>query len=206
MKRLSVLLILFLGINLVLAQGINSNANVNSQASVNTNMGQQIQTQVQTQLQEGNYVDGSGNRFEIKKQIMNENKEQLRLQVGGISARVRGNLTQNVKGNNTELRFHMSNGQNAEVMIMPNVASETALQQLRLRVCNESNNCTIELKAVGQGNQTKAAYQVQAEKQYKVFGLFRARARVNAEVDAETGEVINTNKPWWVAISSEVSE
>jgi len=32
------------------------------------------------------------------------------------------------------------------IKIMPDVASEAALSRLRLRVCNETNNCTIELK------------------------------------------------------------
>lgn len=204
MKKMFILLILVLCVSFVFAIGMNANvkAGLNSNSSVQA---QQMQ-QVQAQIHAGTYTSVKGNKFEIKTQTKAQNKEQLRLHVGNVSALVLGNLTQKQEKNQTKLMFKMSNGNNAEIKVMPNSASETALERLRLRVCSEDNNCTIELKEVGQGNQTRAAYQVEAEKQYKVLGLFKARARVNANINAETGEVIETKTPWWAAISSEVSE
>lgn len=211
MKKTVIFLVLVLLVSFVFANGVNSNVNaqVSTNSNPNPNVGQNIQAQVQervqTQIKTGLY-NSNGNRFEIRTQKNVENREQLQLQVGNVSALVLGNLTQKKEGNQTRLMFKMSNGKNAEVKVMPNVASENALEQLRLRVCSEDNNCTIELKDVGQGNQTRVAYEVQAEKQYRVFGLFRARAMVNSNIDVETGEIIETKTPWWAAISSEVSE
>jgi len=64
-------------------------------------------------------------------------------------------------------------------------------------------NCTIELKEVGQGEQVKLAYEVKAQKEAKILGMFKTKMGVAAQVDAQTGEVINSNKPWWAFLASE---
>lgn len=111
------------------------------------------------------------------------------------------NITEEEIENKTRLRVRLSNGLNSEIKVMPNTASEKALEVLRAK-CDE-RNCSIELKEVGQGNQTRAAYQVHAEKETKVLGLFKTRMRVEAQVDAETGEVMQTKKPWWAFLAKE---
>jgi hypothetical protein len=35
-----------------------------------------------------------------------------------------------------------------------------------------------------------------------MFGLFKVKGKVTAEVDAETGEVISVKKPWWSFMAS----
>lgn len=127
----------------------------------------------------------------------------LELTENQARARTMLNLSEDaVKG----LQAKLSNGRNAQVKIMPETASERALERLRLKNCNESNNCTIELKEVGQGNQTRAAYEVRAEKDFRVLGIFRNRAQVYSEIDAETGEEIQTRRPWWSFLASEEDE
>lgn len=101
----------------------------------------------------------------------------------------------------TKLKISLSNGRNAEVKIMPDTASEKAFERLRLKVCNEENGCTIELKQVGQGEEAKLAYEVQAERHAKLLGLFRTKLQVRAQIDAENGEVIQTKKPWWAFLT-----
>ena len=112
-------------------------------------------------------------------------------------------MTQEQTQAGTKLQVKLSNGKNAEVKVMPDTASEKAMEQLRIRVCSEENNCQIELKEVGQGEQVKAAYEVQVQKQAKVLGLFKAKMQVQAQVDAENGEVIQLKKPWWAFLASE---
>ena len=75
------------------------------------------------------------------------------------------------------------------------------MARLRLKVCNESNNCTITLKETGL-NDNKAQYEIKADKDVKVLGLFNAKMHVEAQIDAATGEIINEKVPWWSAISS----
>ncbi len=150
----------------------------------------------------GNYIGEQGQKMMI--QTMTNNRIQLR--VRNVSADCDCELLKERIQNKTKLKIKLSNGQNSEVKIMPNVASETALQRLRLKVCSEENGCQIELKEVGQGNQIKAAYEMNIQRQAKFLGMFQTRMNVQAQVDAETGEIIRTKKPWWAFLATEPEE
>jgi len=162
----------------------------------NTGEGQKIQLQV------GEHIGESGQQMMIQQ----ESNNQMRLEVGGESARTSMKIDQEVIDGKTRLSAQLSNGKNAEIKVMPNAASETALERLRLRTCSEDNGCSIELKEVGAGDQMKIAYEVNTERQSKVFGLFGAKMQVQAQVDAENGEVLNVKKPWWAFLASEPIE
>ena len=112
----------------------------------------------------------------------------------------------NLSINGSRIRAKLSNGRNSEVKIMPEVASQRALERLRLKVCNRSNNCSIELKEVGRGNKTRLAYELQAERHYKLLGMFRTKAQNRVKVDAENGEIISEGKPWWGFLAREVED
>jgi len=86
---------------------------------------------------------------------------------------------------------------------MSDSASEKASEKLKLNVCSEENNCNIELKEVGSGENVKAAYEVKVEKQSRLFLIFKKKMQVEAEIDAETGELLRTGKPWWAFLASE---
>ena len=85
------------------------------------------------------------------------------------------------------------NTENRTVKIMPDTASQTAIARLGLKVCNESNNCTIILKDTGirnaTTNETKIKYVITALKDRK-FLWWHWKKLVKAEIDADTGEVI----------------
>jgi len=102
-----------------------------------------------------------------------------------------------------KIKATLSNGRDATVKIMPATASENALRALRLHNCVEAEGCTIELKEVGQGNESEAAYEVKTQKEAKLFGLFKTKMQVQAQISAENGEVIKTKKAWWAFLASE---
>jgi hypothetical protein len=106
--------------------------------------------------------------------------------------------------NETKFYAKLSNGRNAEIKIMPDTASQTALQRLKLRNCTD--DCSIELKEANIGDQVRAVYEVQAQRNSKVLGIFSARMQVQAQVDVETGEIIRVNKPWWAFLAVEPEE
>jgi hypothetical protein len=89
---------------------------------------------------------------------------------------------------------------------MPKTASERALERLRLKVCNETNNCSIILKEVGKDNETKPVYEMNAKKEGKFLGLFKLKMKVKAEVDSDTGNVTSVKKPWWAFLVREEKE
>ena len=153
------------------------------------------------QVRSGEYFGENGNRF----QIQIGEQERQRIISNGIEARFDCNLTQEQMGEQTILRTQLSNGRNAEIKIMPDTASENALQRLRLKNC-DPETCSLELKEVGQVDKIRLAYELHTKKSSKVFGLFKAQMQVRAQIDAENGEIINVSKPWWAFLTSEPEE
>ena len=74
---------------------------------------------------------------------------------------------------------------------MPETASQNAIQQLG------QLNFEVELKEVGEGDKARLVYELTGKKNGRFLGIFKIQARVQAQVDAENGEVIKTTKPWW---------
>jgi hypothetical protein len=231
-KVLLSFVILALSISFVLAAnsvGFGAGAGI----SDNGNDSDDIQIQIMTS-QGPNSIEGDGNttheqkreRFEqgqeIGLQIMDQNKEQSReirleriqnmvqLKAGNISVNCSDKCEFNESGNKSRIMQKLSNGRNAEIKIMPDTASERALERLRLHVCNESNNCSIVLKEVSaRGNETEnvsLAYELKRERKAKVLGFIGAKMDVSAQIDAETGEIIRVKKPWWAFLASEPEE
>jgi len=153
------------------------------------------------QVMAGNYIGEAGQQIRIQKNVNN----RVQLRVNNISADCGFNLTQRQVQNRTVLETKLSNGRNAEIKVMPDSASGVALQRLGLKSCVEGE-CNIELKEVGRGEGIKIAYEVNTQRQSKFLGLFGARMQVQAQVDAETGEVIRVKKPWWAFLASESEE
>lgn len=169
---------------------------IQNELSISTqNYEEDSQIKIRTQLRQGTYLNEEGKEVEI------QTGNKTRLKVKNIEANSSLNITPEEIGNKTRLRAQLSNGRNAEIKVMPDTASETALARLRIKYCNESNNCSIELKEVGNQNQTKVAYEIRAEKEVKVLGIFRARMKVQSQIDAENGEVVKEKKPWWAFLS-----
>ena len=214
MKKLVLLLVLpLLALSFVLAAEVagqvgvgagsaNGGQEVHTTAEVQTqNQGNDtsIQTQSQERVQTGSYINSDGREMKI------QTENGFQLQVGNAEASSSLNITQEQDQNRTTLRAQLSNGQYAEIKIMPDTASDTAIARLQLKVCSPDNNCSIELKETGTGNQTRAVYEVQAQKQARVFGIFAANMTVQAQVDAENGNVTQVKKPWWAFLATESS-
>ena len=199
-------LVSFVVADAVHEQGVgigNSDINDVGQVKVDAhNQGEETSLQVKQKVMAGNYVGEDGQQMKIQQQSGN----QMRLEVGGVGADCSLDMTQKQVQNKTVLETKLSNGRNAEIKVMPDTASETALERLRLKTCVEEDGCNIELKEVGAGEETKLAYEIKTHRQSKIFGLFDAEMPVQAQVDAETGEVIQTRKPWWAFLASEPLE
>jgi len=134
-------------------------------------------------------------------ELISSENGKTKLKSGNVNVETR--LSVEVEGD--IIRVTKSNGIKAEIKTMPIVASETAIAKLKLNFCTEENTCTIILKEVGTGSETRIEYSVKAHKDVKILGLFRAKMNVEANVDAETNEVTSTKIPWWSSISTDVN-
>jgi hypothetical protein len=110
-----------------------------------------------------------------------------------------------VDSNRTRMRARTANGtREVEINVMPDEASEIALQRLRLRECRADRNCSIELKEIEDGE--KLAYEIRAERKARILGIFEKKMRVMAHVNAENREIIRVEKPWWAFLATEPEE
>ena len=179
----------------------NCPADCNGDDNGRQGLGQTIRNRVKA----GVYTNANGDQIQVKELAQN----RMRLQVGNGSVDCdcnKLNLTQEQVQNRTKLKAMLSNGRNAEVKIMPNVASATALARLRLKNCDGSRNCSIELKEVGNGEKVRLVYEAKARKTFKIWGFIKNREQVQTQIDAETGEVVATKRPWWAWMASEPEE
>lgn len=211
MKKIFIFIIVtFLAIGLTSAQNIDAGSAGAESGAMDSGEGASESMQNESGDGETATVGGPEARIRGEGQLtfesgqtmrFSEEGERLRLQTGEHSAECIGcNLSQE----NGKLKATMSNGRNAEIKVMPDQASENALQRLRMKSCN--GNCSIELKEVGSGENIKMAYEVKTQKKAKLFGIFEANMRVQAQVDAETGEIITSKKSWWAFMASEEDE
>ena len=132
------------------------------------------------------------NQNQIKVQLRTETKEETgkiyhKIKVQGIEA-VSDIALEEIEG---KIKAKLSNGNHHEIKIMPDAASEIALEELA------TESVEIELIEVGEGDDLSIVYEAVAEKEVKLFGLFRMRERVTAMINAKNGEMMQIRHPWW---------
>ena len=74
---------------------------------------------------------------------------------------------------------------------MPDTASEIAIERLK------ALNFTIQLREKIHNNIPKVVYNIEANKNGKFLGVFKLKMKSSAQIDPETGEVLEVNAPWW---------
>jgi hypothetical protein len=133
--------------------------------------------------------------------ITENGRVRERLRVNNVEAETELEIEEEIGEGRTKIKVKLSNGNNQEIKIMPDRASEVAIARLR------SKNISIELKEVG-GNETddsddgerkvpRVVYHIRGEREGRVLGIFKMKAKVEAEIDSETGEFLSEKTPWW---------
>ena len=72
-----------------------------------------------------------------------------------------------------------------------------------------ANNISLELVEIQHKNIPRVVYKVETNDKGRFLGIFKIAMRAQAQVDAETGEILTKNVPWWaflVTIPEEPSE
>ena len=142
------------------------------------------------------FIDENGTEFEvrIKTEIRIKDGQEItkqKIKIKDVEADSELELREETKNNITKIKVKLKNGTEEDLKVMPDVASERAIEVLR------SKNFTIVLKEVGAPNKTKLVFSAESPRQGKVVGLFRAKFNLEARIDSQTGEVVEFKKPWW---------
>ncbi len=140
---------------------------------------------VTKQTQTYTFIDNEGEEYQITVRTETKTRE------GETFEKIKVRDVQVVGAEGELIKVKLSNGNNQDVKIMPETASQTAIDKLQSRDVN------VELKEVGEGNNIRAVYHADTEKQVKFLGMFRVRAQLTAMINAETGEVEEFDTPWW---------
>lgn len=113
-----------------------------------------------------------------------------------VKANSKLNLTIRKYGNSSQIGVYLSNGEFAEVKYLPDQASAIAFKNVNKDLAGFESQ--IELKE----DKNKLVYSINAKKMVRIFWIFKKELDVKADVDAESGEVINIQKPWWIALGN----
>ena len=89
-----------------------------------------------------------------------------------------------------EIEFEDSDGVVGNVKVLPQEAIEKAFS-------TEAGDVKIKLEEKSYNNVPKVIYKVDGDSNGKFLGIFKMKARYQAEIDANTGDVLGWNGPWW---------
>lgn len=161
---------------------------------------------IRGRVKAGVYTSESGEEFKVRD--LAQNRTLLIFGDGeDMEVETELEIEEETENGITKIKVKLKNGRDAEIKIMPDTASQRALERLRLKVCSEENNCTIELKEVGErkdsAREVRLAYELQIERHSRIIGIFKKKMNVHAQIDAENGEIVVVDKPWWAWLARE---
>jgi len=160
-----------------------------------------IENGKRTEVIKREMVCEDGTRTEVKIRIENrtvngEIRERIKYEIKGndvdIEAENEIDLEEETSGTEYKLKARLRNGNVTDIKIMPDTASEIALERLR------ALNFTIQLRErLDNRNIPRVVYNIETNQNGRFLGVFKIALRANAEVDPETGELLEVNTPWW---------
>lgn len=170
--------------------------------SIQTTNGNQVQVQQMNiaKQQKSNQAEGNELSKEVEVSIQNKGQEQririeqrtqeeATIEEEGVNVRTR--LQVNIDGNGIILVNE--DGEEYRIKIMPVTASEKAIEAL------SKNFDKIQLREV----KGKIVYSAETVKKYKILGFIKASGKASVDIDALTGEIVRTKKPWYSGISTD---
>ncbi len=149
------------------------------------------------------FVNNDGNLVKIRIKIESKDgsiKIKRVVEVEGAEIESDLEIAEEFEDDEIKLKANLSNGNKQDIKIMPDRASEIALEKLRIK------NFTIELKEVGKDDDLKAVYVAEGNEGGKFLGIFKVKLKLEAQIDSETGEVINFDRPWWAFLVASIAE
>src|SRR3990172_2055556 len=172
-----------------------------------------IRTEREIRIEDGRRVESfkrkiecaDGTREEIRIRVENrtvngEFRERIRYEIRGEEIEVEAedeiDLEEQTNGTEYRLRARLRNGNVTQIKIMPDQASEIALERLR------ALNFTVELRESTDRNVPRVVYNIETNKNGRFLGVFKLAMKVEGQVDPETGEFLGISKPWWAFLVS----
>ncbi len=113
---------------------------------------------------------------------------------------------QNKKGNNNSQMNNSDNNSNQgnqtqnkikQIKYNKEQIRERFRERMRYKYANETMNVTLDDEGI---------YHLQFKKHARLFGFIKIMEKVNSQMDAETGEIIKEQNPWWGFLARDIIE
>jgi len=137
--------------------------------------------------------DGTEITFKTKTEIEDgETKTKTSVEINGASFETKLSVSTKVEDGETKVVVKLSTGVDQVITTTPDEAALLALEEFR-----STNNFNLELTEFSEGNEVKAVFKATAVEQGKFLGLFNTQINLETLIDTQTGEIIQTERPWW---------
>jgi cysteine-rich repeat protein len=113
------------------------------------------------------------------------------IEVNGIEVPTKLSVREEIKNNRSRMKAKLSTGAEQDIIFLPDEALQVAFDELT------SQNITIELREITEGNTVKAVFSAKTIKPGRLLGIFNTQVNLETLIDTETGEIIKTNRPFW---------
>ena len=137
------------------------------------------------------FIDENGIEHKIKISMGEKNRIKVENEENEGEFESELNISEFSERNITKFKVKLKNGNETEIKVLPSTASEKA------RAIFESRNFTLILKEINHKNIPRVVYHIEGNKTGKFLGIWKMKVKIQGDVDAETGEVLNKNVPWW---------
>lgn len=136
----------------------------------------------------------------------NRGRERIKVTIDDEEIESEVEIEKETENGKIKFKAKLSNGNSSDINIHP---SEIRAR-IRERLQNTEFNTTIgniTLREKLHNNVPRVVYNVETNTHGKFLGVFKLSLKVDADVDPETGEVIEVHTPWWAfLVSSKIEE
>jgi len=164
--------------------------------------GNKIEVRTETKIKDGReetiekrkITRPDGTEVTLKtKSEMREGRERVTnsIQVKGTEVTTKLTVREEQRGEQSRLKAKLSTGIEQDILVLPDEAMVIALEELK------AGGIKIELSEFIDGDERRAVFSARTNNPGKFLGLFNTEVDLETLIDTETGEVIQTNRPWW---------
>jgi len=135
--------------------------------------------------------------IEIERDENGEIRREIKIEGENIGIDSDLEINDLFEGNESELEVVLSDGNTTRIKVLPEQARERVRERLRT-----GNITNFSLEEIEDRNIPHVVYNIETNQQGRFLGVFKLALKSETQIDPETGEVIDINRPWWAFLVS----
>ena len=136
--------------------------------------------------------DGTKITFKTKTEVEDgETTTKTSVKIEGVEFTTKLSIKESFEDGEVKLTVKLSTGADQDIIVQPDEALLLAIEELK------AGNISIELSERGEGEKIKAVFKATTTQEGKFLGIFNTQIDLETLIDTETGDIIETTRPWW---------